>query len=198
MGSASVRGLSHMNKIVCTAVAAFAGVALAPSTVAAQNATGVGAYNMFVTGANAGTFGNSAVLAPSTFTNTFTFVVTQGGLLSSDFTNTATGNNTGSDIDFSSAVLTGGSLASSVSYDRLVGEPISLTEAWAITPISIDEGTYTLTISGQPYSSTATFSGNFNVEGVPEPTTWAMMIGGFGMIGGAMRRRRGSTKVRFA
>ncbi len=26
--------------------------------------------------------------------------------------------------------------------------------------------------------------------GIPEPTTWALMIAGFGMIGGAMRRRR--------
>ncbi|MBM6577734.1 PEPxxWA-CTERM sorting domain-containing protein [Microvirga sp. SRT01] len=33
---------------------------------------------------------------------------------------------------------------------------------------------------------------------VPEPTTWAMMIGGIGMVGGAMRRRRVSTKVSFA
>lgn len=32
--------------------------------------------------------------------------------------------------------------------------------------------------------------------GVPEPATWAMMIGGFGLVGGAMRRR--STKVAFA
>lgn len=32
--------------------------------------------------------------------------------------------------------------------------------------------------------------------GVPEPTTWAMMIIGFGAIGGTMRRR--STKVAFA
>jgi hypothetical protein len=31
---------------------------------------------------------------------------------------------------------------------------------------------------------------------VPEPTTWAMMIGGMGLVGGAMRRRR--TSVRFA
>lgn len=28
---------------------------------------------------------------------------------------------------------------------------------------------------------------------VPEPATWAMMIGGVGMVGGAMRRRRGTT-----
>jgi hypothetical protein len=33
---------------------------------------------------------------------------------------------------------------------------------------------------------------------IPEPATWAMMIGGFGMVGGAMRRRRVSTKVSFA
>lgn len=28
------------------------------------------------------------------------------------------------------------------------------------------------------------------IGGVPEPTTWAMMIGGFGMVGFAMRRRK--------
>jgi hypothetical protein len=34
---------------------------------------------------------------------------------------------------------------------------------------------------------------------VPEPASWALMIGGFGMVGGAMRRRRSvSTKVSFA
>jgi hypothetical protein len=31
---------------------------------------------------------------------------------------------------------------------------------------------------------------------VPEPSSWAMFIGGFGMVGGAMRRRK--TAVRFA
>lgn len=28
------------------------------------------------------------------------------------------------------------------------------------------------------------------LPGVPEPASWAMMIGGFGMVGGIMRRRR--------
>lgn len=32
---------------------------------------------------------------------------------------------------------------------------------------------------------------------IPEPATWAMMIGGFGMMGASLRRRR-STSVRFA
>lgn len=37
------------------------------------------------------------------------------------------------------------------------------------------------------------------LAGVPEPATWAMMIAGFGMVGGAMRRRaKLATRVSFA
>jgi hypothetical protein len=31
---------------------------------------------------------------------------------------------------------------------------------------------------------------NFEVASVPEPASWAMMLGGFGLVGGMMRRRR--------
>ena len=34
--------------------------------------------------------------------------------------------------------------------------------------------------------------------GVPEPAAWAMLIGGFGLAGAALRRKRTSTAVRFA
>lgn len=46
----------------------------------------------------------------------------------------------------------------------------------------------------------ALFSATFaaNAGAVPEPATWALMILGFGAIGGTMRRRRVSTQVRFA
>lgn len=37
-----------------------------------------------------------------------------------------------------------------------------------------------------------TFFGTRSVAAVPEPATWAMMIGGFGMVGGSMRYRRRS------
>ena len=37
-------------------------------------------------------------------------------------------------------------------------------------------------------SGTADFAG-----GVPEPTTWALMLGGFGLAGAALRRRRAAT-----
>ena len=33
---------------------------------------------------------------------------------------------------------------------------------------------------------------------VPEPASWAMMVGGFGMVGGAVRRRRGAGRAAIA
>lgn len=45
---------------------------------------------------------------------------------------------------------------------------------------------------------TASIFGLAGLASVPEPTTWAMMIIGFGFIGGAMRRRTCRTTVRFA
>lgn len=40
---------------------------------------------------------------------------------------------------------------------------------------------------------------SFGAGAVPEPATWAMMIGGFGMIGFAMRRRQKvTTRVSYA
>lgn len=42
----------------------------------------------------------------------------------------------------------------------------------------------------------ATNQGFVTVPGViPEPATWAMMIGGFGMVGATMRRRRAAAKT---
>ncbi len=43
-----------------------------------------------------------------------------------------------------------------------------------------------------------TFAVNPAVQAVPEPATWAMMIGGFGAIGGTMRYRRRNTGVSIA
>lgn len=47
--------------------------------------------------------------------------------------------------------------------------------------------------SGLSFSSASGLflTANQATGAVPEPATWAMMIGGFGMIGGAMRRRKG-------
>ncbi len=41
-------------------------------------------------------------------------------------------------------------------------------------------------------------SANFSISPVPEPATWGMMIAGFGLAGGAMRRRATKTRQAFA
>lgn len=44
----------------------------------------------------------------------------------------------------------------------------------------------------------ATLTVTETVAAVPEPATWAMMITGFGFVGGAMRNRQRKTKTRIA
>lgn len=44
-------------------------------------------------------------------------------------------------------------------------------------------------LSGRP-TVAQTFQGTLNIPAVPEPSTWAMLVAGFGAIGAAMRGRR--------
>ncbi|MBM6577102.1 FxDxF family PEP-CTERM protein [Microvirga sp. SRT01] len=77
----------------------------------------------------------------------------------------------------------------------------------AFSSSSFSHGSYVLTSGNYVLTAAVTLSpyggGGGGVElissgAVPEPATWAMMIGGMGVVGGAMRRRRVSTKVSFA
>lgn len=58
-------------------------------------------------------------------------------------------------------------------------------------------------MSGCPQSNPGSFPAcaigevAFRAAAVPEPASWAMMLGGFGVVGGALRSRR-KTSVRFA
>jgi hypothetical protein len=47
-------------------------------------------------------------------------------------------------------------------------------------------------MNGNPLSGSAIST----TMSAPEPASWAMMLGGFGLIGGIMRNRR--TSIRFA
>ena len=46
------------------------------------------------------------------------------------------------------------------------------------------------TIFGAHGNTTGALQTTFSQSAAPEPASWAMMLGGFGMIGGAMRARR--------
>lgn len=71
-------------------------------------------------------------------------------------------------------------------------------------PIGFDAGvddTYRVDLNvsglgGDPQSLTVYAKLGAGAAAVPEPASWAMMLGGFGLVGGAMRRRK--AKVSFA
>ena len=61
-------------------------------------------------------------------------------------------------------------------------------------------GYYALTVGGfggDTGSYTLNFQGGSALPGVPEPTTWALLILGFGAVGAGMRRRT-TTRVAYA
>lgn len=57
---------------------------------------------------------------------------------------------------------------------------------------NLDFGAFTLTIDGQGVVTPSA------AGAVPEPATWAMMMLGFGLMGGALRRRATVSKVTYA
>jgi hypothetical protein len=83
-----------------------------------------------------------------------------------------------------SATLLGGSATSfrpDVNFSRFI---------WYGTVDSVQ-----VTTSEGPFAA-GTFYVSWSATGVPEPTTWALMIAGFALVGGAMRRR--DLKVAYA
>lgn len=114
-------------------------------------------------------------------------------------------------IDLTNASLTNGSL---ISISLLTSNNISFTcqgcsirldstafdvmssgglDVFTLSPTLLNIGNHTLSVTGNVLSGpTASYSGtiNFNTPPVPEPSTWAMMLLGFGATGLMMRRRR--------
>lgn len=120
---------------------------------------------------------------------------------------TAYGTATG--LDIVGQLLGGGTVSAKVAFDGLSFEQFFLPSSFTnLTGV-------TLTALGAPRRSGPEFliddivvngtfneavgNGRFNAA-VPEPSTWAMMIVGFGLLGGAMRtaRRRRNIAVSYA
>jgi hypothetical protein len=171
-----------MGKLRQFAVGLIAATAFASSASAADYLT--------ITGPS-GTFGDdnvtcaTGVVAPCSFTRTFSFLSPAGfNLASLDITSNFTGTNTIANIDFSSVTFNGTPFnilsTGQQEFRNLLNQTL------------VAGGNNTIAISGTT-GGNAAFSGTISfasAAAVPEPGTWLMMLLGFGAMGYSMRRRR--------
>ncbi len=139
------------------------------------------------------TYGNDdPAPGPATrFTDLFTFVLAVPRILSGDIFSQRSTNpdNFMENVNFvnpQGVRVQGGSLVSPVNFTV---NSLGVTEARSISGLLLGAGTYQIRVQGTA-GSTGTYSGNLVFGSVPEPTTWAFMILGFGLIGGALRYRK--------
>ena len=152
-----------MRKLVLLALAT---AAFAPAAHAAPFLT--------ITGPS-GVFGDDNVSGQ--FTRSFTFDRPGFRLASLDISSIAADGAT--DVDFTSVTFNG------VEFDIV---STGRQELRNLFDQPLRAGDNTIVVRGFSGRDGA-FSGTLSLAAIPEPATWAMMIGGFGMVGAAARRR---------
>lgn len=135
-------------------------------------------------------FGAQLIDEPGIFSHQFNFNITLDSAANSVVSTTLLGGN---DIDFSSILLDGHAFVQT-------GFDGPGAETWELSPTLIGAGAHSIFVNGSVVGTTGdgSYSGTLNVTAVPEPATWAMMLLGFAVVGGAMRRRERQTRVRYS
>ncbi|HEX7753299.1 MAG TPA: FxDxF family PEP-CTERM protein [Novosphingobium sp.] len=134
---------------------------------------------------------NLAGIGAGAFTQGFTFTLPQSGLFSGSVTTEF--QDPASDIDFTSIVIDNNALLSYAKNPTVI-EP---QERWDISNVALALGGHRIDLSGNS-GGFGSFAGTISFAAVPEPATWGLMILGFGLVGGALRRRRQKVSVRYA
>ena len=153
---------------------------------AISTATTANAATFFHFDGVSGTFGHNNIAAGS-FNDTFHFVLPTAGVFGSTISSIKVSNLT--NVDFRSVTLNGTAFTTLLS---------GVVEARYLT-LPVSGGEQTINVTGTS-GGNASYAGTlaFAVSAIPEPATWAMMIGGFGIVGGAMRRRKAQVRVTYA
>lgn len=92
------------------------------------------------------------------------------------------------DVDITAAFVTGTGILTPIDLIADAGNT-DLRELYTLADLGLGAGTYTLTVQGTR-GDQGVFGGHVDVTAVPEPSTWALMLLGFGGIGWQLRRRR--------
>ena len=181
-----------MRRLIYTAAAAAAMVS-GPTANAAITATfpSPAVYTPSATGGFLGTVtapGGSTSATITPFTDVFNFSIagTPGS------TNAQVGTillNGIQNINFTSITLDGNPFT--------LVSAVGAAEQWACCGLGgqgsvlLGVGPHNITLTGNLIGANpGSYSGTINIQAVPEPATWAMMLVGFGAVGMAMRRRR--------
>jgi len=168
-----------MKRIFAPIAAAFAVAAMA---TAAQAATYVNYGTVGSDGGFSISFGNNGITTTA-IDDTFTFTLPTGR---ADFVITSTMSGTSQNITWSSITLDGTEFESGAAgwneFNFLNGV------------VTVDGDTLTLVLKGTgggnaSYGGLITFMPTATAA-VPEPASWALMIGGFGAAGAVLRRTR--------
>ena len=154
------------------------------AVAAVSSATSASAATFLSFDGVSGTFGNNNV-AGGNFDNTFHFNVASDGIAGATITSIRVSKKT--NIDFSSITL------NDVEFTTLSSGAF---EARYLT-LPVLEGEQTLNVKGTS-GGNASYAGTLAFAAIPEPATWAMMVGGFGIVGGAIRRRRSGGRIALA
>lgn len=132
-----------------------------------------------------GSFGNGNPDAPR-FTDTFTFTTAFERSATVDITSMIT--QAGGVRDFSTNV---NFVSNGVKLNTTVIPVVTSgdNEQRYLANFRLPAGLQNIVINGSA-GANGVYNGVLALGGVPEPGTWALMIAGFGLVGGAMRRRK--------
>lgn len=174
-------------------------LAFSPAAQAAVTITGNTTVTTNVDQTPDGSFkiGFSAGSLTNPFDQILEFMTTLSGFLSITATTTANFVGGPNDTDFSSVSLLGPDGSTTDVPETAFSS--DLNEFRIVNNVPISAGTYQIRLQGTPGTSNGAFGGDVAfvaASAVPEPGTWLMMLIGFGLLGGAMRRKKQTVQAR--